>query len=152
MAGASGMETVIEIGAGVLRNLGAASAAIRHVGRADFRLLVDTMHFFRSGSRAADLAALDSGCIGYVQLCDVPMVGRMSSYMEEALGERMVPGTGELPLFDILAVVPRDCVIGLEVPMLARALGGQGPYERLMPCVEAARALLAKVESVNMPQ
>jgi hypothetical protein len=54
----------------------------------------------------------------------------------------MVPGTGELPLLDILAAVPRDRVIGLEVPLRSQADAGVGPFDRLRPCVDAARDLL----------
>jgi len=59
---------------------------------------------------------------------------------------RMVPGTGELPLRDILAALPRDLVIGIEVPRLKEARAGAGPHERLRPCVEAARDLLAGLD------
>jgi hypothetical protein len=38
------------------------------------------------------LPPLDPNLIGYVQLCDVPLVSKHSTYMEEALYERMVPG------------------------------------------------------------
>jgi hypothetical protein len=47
---------------------------------------------------AADVAALDRDVIGYVQLCDAPLVSRFSEYTEDAKFERMAPGTGELPL------------------------------------------------------
>ena len=93
-----------------------AVAALEHVGRPDFRLLIDTMHLVRSGSGAADLSALDPESIGYAQLNDTTLAPRLENYMEEAMYERMVPGEGELPLGDILAVLPPDIVIELEVP------------------------------------
>jgi len=146
MAAARGMESTTEFAPGLtLSNLPAALNALRHVGRADFRLLIDTMHLIRSGSTPADLAALDSDLIGYVQLCDAPMVSTFSSYMQEAMTERKIPGQGELPLLDILKVVPRDCVVSLEVPMLSQAKSGMGPLERLRPAVAAARALLEQL-------
>jgi sugar phosphate isomerase/epimerase len=104
------------------------------------------MHFFRSGSSASDIAALDADVIGYVQLCDVPLVSKYSSYMEEALYERMVPGTGELPLLELLAALPNDVVLGLEVPQRSLAEAGVGPHERVARCVEATRNLLRRVE------
>lgn len=57
--------------------------------------------------------------------------------------ERMVPGTGELPLRDMLAAVPAGVVVGLEVPMRAAAEAGESAADRLRPCVEAARGLMA---------
>jgi len=143
MAAAFDIETVIEIGPGPVPDLPAALAAVRHVGRPDFRLLIDTMHFIRSGSGAADLAALEPAMIGYVQLCDVPLASRHATYMEEALHERLVPGTGELPLLDLLAALPRQVVLGLEVPQRSLVEAGVGPRERVARCVAAARGLLA---------
>lgn len=152
MAAARGIETVIEIGPGPIANLAAALAAVRHVGRSSFRLLIDTMHFVRSGSGPADIAALDPAVIGYVQLCDVPLVSRHSSYMEEALYERMVPGTGELPLLEMLMALPRHQLLGLEVPQRSLVEAGVGPHERVARCVKATRALLARIEETGSPQ
>jgi sugar phosphate isomerase/epimerase len=145
MADSLGIETTIEIGPGPIANLSAALAAVRHVDKPNFRLLIDTMHFVRSGSGAADIAALDPNVIGYVQLCDAPLRSRHSSYMEEALYERLVPGTGELPLLDILTALPQDLVIGLEVPQRSLAEAGVGPHERVARCLEATRGLLASI-------
>jgi sugar phosphate isomerase/epimerase len=147
MAASRGMETVTEFAPGLtVADLPTAIAAIRHVGRPDFRLVIDTMHFSRSGSHPADLAALDPDMIGYVQLSDAPLTPRFDSYMQEAMTERMVPGTGELPLRAILAAVPRDRVVALEVPLLSQAMAGIGPCERLRPCIDAARSLLAELD------
>jgi sugar phosphate isomerase/epimerase len=138
------MEVVLEMCPVLtVSNLDTAMAAIEHVGRPNFRLLVDTMHLVRSGSGAADLAALDPALIGYVQLCDAPLEPSVSNYGEESLFERMVPGEGELPLRDILAVLPPDCVLGLEVPMRAAAEAGVSPRDRLQRCMDGARRLLA---------
>jgi sugar phosphate isomerase/epimerase len=147
MADALGIETTIEIGPGPVPNLRSALAAVRHVANPNFRLLIDTMHFVRSGSGAADIAALDPDLIGYVQLCDVPLVSKHSTYMEEALYERMVPGTGELPLLDILAALPPQLVLGIEVPQRSLADAGVGPYERVGRCVEATRHLLDRLKA-----
>jgi hypothetical protein len=55
--------------------------------------------------------------------------------------ERLAPGDGELPLAEILAAVPTDVVVGLEIPMRRLAECGVGPIDRLRPCVAAARQL-----------
>jgi sugar phosphate isomerase/epimerase len=144
MAGRRGIESTIEIGPGPISGLAAALAAVHHVGRADFRLLIDTMHFVRSGSGAADIAALDPQVIGYMQINDVPLKSRHSSYMDEALHERMVPGTGELPLLDILKALPPEVIVGVEVPQRSLAEAGIGPLERVARCLEATRDLLSR--------
>jgi sugar phosphate isomerase/epimerase len=147
MAAARGVETTTELSPGLtVADLPTALAAVRHVGRRDFRLLIDTMHLVRSGATVADLAALDPDLIGYVQICDAPFKPRFESYFEEAMFERMAPGTGELGLLQILAALPRDRVFALEVPLRSQAEAGLGPRERLGKCVEAARALFARLD------
>jgi sugar phosphate isomerase/epimerase len=127
-------------------NLATALAAREHVGRNDFRLLIDTMHLVRSGSGAAELAAVDPEHIGYAQLCDTTLKRRADNYLEEAMYDRMVPGEGELPLNGILAALPPDIVIELEIPQRSLALTGVSPIDRLRPCVEAAHRLLSEVQ------
>lgn len=144
MAASRGVETTTELAPSLtVADLPTALAAVRHVGRPDFRLLIDTMHLVRSGSGPADIAALDPDLIGYVQLCDAPLEPRFESYFEESMFERMAPGSGELGLRELVAVLPRDRVFGLEVPLRSEAEAGIGPHERLGKCVEAARSLLA---------
>ena len=99
LAAQRSIETLVEPVPGLtVGDLPTALAARDYVGRPDFRLLIDTMHLVRSGSSAADLAAVDPEHIGYAQLNDTTLRPRMDNYMEEAMFERMVPGEGELPL------------------------------------------------------
>jgi sugar phosphate isomerase/epimerase len=143
MAEARGLKVTIEF-APVLpvANLDQALALVAAVNRPDFRVLVDAMHFFRSGGDVAALAALDPNVIGYAQLCDAPLVAVEPDYMREATFERRAPGAGELPLAAFVAALPDHVVISLEVPMLAAAEGGVSPVDRLRPAVEAARRLI----------
>jgi sugar phosphate isomerase/epimerase len=141
MANERGMLATIEFAPiQVVNTLAMALEIVAHVNQPHFRLLIDAMHFFRSGGDVAQIAALDPALIGYAQLCDVPLTG--DDYMTEAMFGRLVPGEGELPLADFVAALPKDIPIGLEIPMLAKAQAGVGPLERLCPAVEAARKLL----------
>ncbi|MFZ1175066.1 MAG: TIM barrel protein [Mycobacterium sp.] len=147
LAAQRSIQTVVEpVPSLTVGDLPTALAACKHVGRPDFRLLVDTMHLVRSGSSAADIAAIDPEHIGYAQLNDTTLQPRIDNYMEEAMFERMVPGEGELPLRDILSALPADIVIELEVPRRSLALAGISPIDRLRPCVDAARRLLSEVQ------
>jgi sugar phosphate isomerase/epimerase len=147
LATGAGLEEIVCEFAPVLtiRDLPMALEAVRHVGRPNFRLLIDTMHLGRTGGTAADLAALDPALIGYVQLADAPLTPAEPDYMQEALSNRRTPGEGELPLFDMLAAVPRDRVVSLETPQLAKALAGQGVRDIVRHNVEAARTLLERL-------
>jgi sugar phosphate isomerase/epimerase len=150
MVAARGRKTTTELSPGLtVGDLPTALAAVRHVGRSDFTLLIDTMHVIRSGATIADVAALDPALIGYVQLCDAPLAPRFDTYFEEAMFERMVPGTGGLGLRELLAVLPADRVYSLELPLRAEAKAGVGPHERLAKCVAAARELLAKAHGTE---
>lgn len=148
LAAQRGIQTVVEPVPGLtVGDLPTALAARQHVGRSDFRLLIDTMHLVRSGCGAADVAAIAPGHIGYAQLNDTTLRPRADNYMEEAMFERMVPGEGELPLRDILSALPPDVVIEIEVPRRSLALDGVSPIERIRPCVEASRRLLSETAS-----
>jgi sugar phosphate isomerase/epimerase len=148
MAHARGMLATIEFAPiQVVNSVAGALEIVRHVNQPHFRLLIDAMHFFRSGGQLAELTALDPALIGYAQLCDVPLSG--DDYMNEAMFGRRIPGEGELPLAEFVAALPKEIPIGLEIPMLAKAQAGIGPLERLRPAVAAARALLGEAESLN---
>ncbi len=146
MADTRGVESTLEFGPlFAVGDLSAALAARRHVGRQTFRLLIDTLHLARAGLGPMDIAALPPDAIGYAQLCDAPLAFTQESYLNEAQFERMVPGEGELPLADIVAALPRNIVLGLEIPMLREALAGADPRGRIGRCVEATRNLLARL-------
>jgi sugar phosphate isomerase/epimerase len=147
LALAAGFEEVVCEFAPVMgiRNLQMALDLVRHVGRPNFRLLIDAMHYGRTNGNAAELAALDPALIGYVQLCDVPLIATDPDYIHEASCERKTPGEGELPLYDMLAALPRDVVLGLEVPQLHKLLAGQTVDEIVRPIVNAGRTLLERL-------
>jgi sugar phosphate isomerase/epimerase len=145
MAAVRGMTTTVEFAPSLsVKTLDAALDAVRYVGRPDFGLLIDTMHLIRAGNTAAELAAVDPALIRHVQLSDNTLRQRGAVYREDTI-DRMVPGTGELPLLDILAALPAGVPIGLEVPMLSRAQAGESTRESARRCVAGARALLAAV-------
>jgi sugar phosphate isomerase/epimerase len=145
LAAERGIATCIEPVVGLsIADLPTALAAVEYVDRNEISLLIDTMHVARFGASADDLRSLPPRRIGYVQLCDTTLQPRMKNYAEEAMYERLAPGEGELPLADMLAALPDDRVVGLEVPMRSRAEAGVSAYERLLPCVNSARGLLAR--------
>lgn len=144
-----GMECTMEFAKSLtISDLDTALDAVRHVGRPDFRLLIDTMHVVRSGTTAADLAALDPSLIGYVQLCDSTRRQRGEVYRDDS-SDRSVPGEGELPLVELLLALPAGLPIGVEVPMRTRAARGASPHECARLAVEGARAVLATVRATR---
>lgn len=142
LAAARDLEVSAEMGSlGPLDRVAPALEVVRAVAAANFSLLIDSMHFFRLGNTLEDLAALDPALIGYVQLADAPWAPRCETYIEEAMFERMIPGEGELPLAEFLALVPDGATVSLEIPLRALAEAGVDARERTRRCVDAARRL-----------
>jgi len=145
LAGKRQLEATVEFLPGMtIGDLPTAAEAVRQSGLPNFRVLVDFMHLMRSGGSCAELAKLEPNLIGYAQICDVPLVSKFAQYSDEARHHRLPPGEGELPLENLLSVLPRQITVGIEVPMLDRAVAGEGPYERLLGSVAATRALLRR--------
>ena len=123
-------------------DLATAVSFVEHVDSPNFRLLIDAMHFCRSGAQVRDLAAIAPEKIGYFQLCDVPLQPPCDDYMQEAMSQRLLPGEGELPLAELLAALPRDIPVGLEVPNLVAVKDRDALVERLHRAARAGHALL----------
>lgn len=145
MAVARGLEPTIEFcPISVIGDLTAAIGAVRHAGPSA-RLLIDAMHFFRSGSSMEELLSV-ADRVGHIQLCDALRNPVIPDYMEEAMYERSVPGDGDAPLVEILAGLRDVQSVGLEIPLRSLAEQGVGPRERMKRCVERSRAVLAEAD------
>jgi sugar phosphate isomerase/epimerase len=115
---------------------------VRSAGRPNGFVLIDALHLFRSGGDVAAVAALDPKLIGSVQLCDAPLASPpFSGIIEEARSDRLLPGEGELPLLDLLAVLRDDIPTAVEVPMTRRH-PSLGPRERASRVHAATEGLL----------
>jgi sugar phosphate isomerase/epimerase len=126
-----------------INTLEKALAAVRSIAKPSVRLTIDAMHFFRSGGSLDQLALAGGNSVGHVQLCDVPLSPAIDDYYQEACFERRLPGEGDLPLRALLAVVPKDVRVGLEIPLRAR-IDTEGGLEALVArAVTLARGLLA---------
>ena len=143
-----GIEVMIEfVPIFAVADLATAHRIVQAAGRPNLRLMIDTMHVARCGATAQDLAALEPQAVGYVQLCDCPLKPVNPDYMDEAMHQRLAPGDGELPLRDMLAAMPRDRIVGVEIPLRSEAMAGVQPRESVGRCLAAARRLLADLES-----
>jgi sugar phosphate isomerase/epimerase len=111
---------------------------VGRVNRANAGLLIDPIHFDRGGSRVDEIAGVPASHFHYVQLCDAPAERPQDTpaLLHQARAERLMPGDGALDLRGMLAALPRELPISLEVPMHELA--------RSVPAVERARRMLAK--------
>lgn len=124
-------------------NLGEAHAALVALQKSNVRLVIDAMHFFRSGGTIAQLRALPPDLIGYAQLCDVPRLPPHDDYLKEACFERRAPGDGELPLSEFCAALPATVEVGIEVPALEHAREEIQLRDFVKRATASARRLLA---------
>lgn len=110
------------------------------IGRDKAKVLLDSMHFFRTGGTLEKLRAEGVDVIGYVQLADSAFDPPHETYFMDSLFARDVPGEGGLPLRDLIAALPADMPISVEVPRLTdlREMGARTHTARV---IEAARAL-----------
>jgi sugar phosphate isomerase/epimerase len=144
-ADAVGLGVVLEpISYVKLKTLREGLDMLDRVGKPNARLLIDALHFFRSGGRPADLAGIDASLFPYMHLCDAPAaVPSPDGLKAEARGKRAYPGEGELPVGDLLRALPADIPIGVEAPCARYA--GLPILERARICGAATRALLSDV-------
>ncbi len=102
-----------------VRSLPDALDVLERCGRAEAGLLVDPLHFARTGGKPADLAKVDPGRFAYAQFCDAAAVGPspddVPAIIEEALDLRLMPGKGALPLSGVLAAMPAATPLSVEL-------------------------------------
>lgn len=106
-------------------------------------LLVDSLHFDRSGGSLADLRAVDPARLRFAHLCDAPVHPPYSTdaLLHAGRAERLPPGQGQIDLAGFLRALPPDLPLGLEIPMLARS-AKDGPEAVIGAIMAGTRRLL----------
>lgn len=102
-------------------------------------LTLDPLHIMRSGTTLEAMAAAKDR-IGYVQLCDGKLAGTAENYLYEAGCDRLPPGEGEFPMFEMLELVSEESPVSLEVPM--QPLAHLPPEDRAVKALHSTRTLL----------
>jgi sugar phosphate isomerase/epimerase len=95
-----------------------ATRVVQEAQRANGGVLVDALHLSRGGATPVDLKNTPAGFIRSAQLCDAS-AQRPASFealIQEARGGRRLPGQGTLPLQQLLAELPADVALSVEVP------------------------------------
>lgn len=108
-------------------DLATATEVLEAVNRPNAGILVDMLHFGRSGSSLEQLSRLPRHWFRYAHLCDAPAEAPADKrgLIHAARCERLFPGEGGLGVREILACMPDDIPYALEIPRLslARVLG-----------------------------
>ncbi|MFZ9396450.1 MAG: sugar phosphate isomerase/epimerase family protein [Erythrobacter sp.] len=81
-------------------------------------LLVDTLHWTRSGGTAQDLAAIPPEWLSYCQPCDAPAeppdLNDRDAVIDDAINRRMALGHGGLPLAAMIDALPGHLPLAVE--------------------------------------
>ena len=144
-AAAFGLEVCLEfaIYTGV-RTLAHAAEMVARSKRANAFVLIDALHFSRSGGLPSHVAQVDPKLLRYAQICDAgpdrPRPDDTPSLIREARTGRLLPGDGVLPLRDLVAALPPDLPLAIEAP--DRTTAHLPALERAQRAYRAMTALL----------
>ncbi len=126
-----GLEFAIYTG---VRTLAHAAHVVARSRRSNASVLVDALHFSRSGGLPTHITQVDPALFRYAQICDagpdMPGPGDTPALIREARTGRLLPGEGVLPLAELVAALPATLPLAVEAPCGATAA---------LPAVERAR-------------
>jgi len=125
-----------------VRTLDAALGVVTAAGGPRGGILVDALHFYRSGAVPADLAELDPDLFPYMQINDVEHFRMLfaAPNPESVVWKKVLPGTGDLRLTELLRALPAGIPISVEVP--APGLRGSDAERYAVRALEDTRALV----------
>jgi sugar phosphate isomerase/epimerase len=126
----------------VVGRLSQAAEVVTAAARRNGRILLDLLHFVRTGGTAQQLAAVAPSLLGAVQISDAPAEDPGDAgIIDEARAGRLPPGEGGLPLRELLEALPPGVPLAVEVPM-QRSFPALTPLERARRACDATRDLL----------
>jgi len=85
----------------------------------DAVICIDPLHLARSGGSPADVKALDTKYFPYAQISDgklEPGEPNPALFGKLGMGTRLMPGEGTLPLRELLAALPSNVPLSVELP------------------------------------
>jgi sugar phosphate isomerase/epimerase len=147
-AAPSGMRVALEfLMIAEVRALSTAHAIVQACDHPAAAILIDTLHLQRAGEGVDVLADVDQRLFPYAQFCDGNLVcaDRFEAYLEDALDLRSAAGEGELPLRQVLEVLPEDCPLSLEVRSKRYREEFPRPVDRARAILERTQRFLASV-------
>jgi sugar phosphate isomerase/epimerase len=129
-----------------VRTLAHAARVVARSQRPNASVLIDALHFSRSGGVPAHIGSVEPGLLRYAQICDagpdMPAPTDTQALIREARTGRLLPGEGVLPLKELVAALPAGVPLAVEAPCRATAD---------LPAIERARrayrALSALIET-----
>jgi sugar phosphate isomerase/epimerase len=124
-------------------DLRVARSIVQATARRNAGILVDTLHFDRSGSWQEDLDTIPPKWLPFVHVCDAPAAkpSTTEEILYTARVERLPPGEGGIDIRGIMRHMPLGIPVALEVPMTALTQE-KGPEEVARRAIAGARRVL----------
>lgn len=145
-----GMRVNLEFGIwSEVRTIRDATAMLDRIGSPAAGILLDTLHWTRSGGTLADIDALPPRWLGYAQICDAPRIGPSiddpQAILIEAIDDRVPTGHGGLALREFVSRLPDG--LPLAVEERSKALRDAWPdlTDRARAVAATTRAFLASL-------
>jgi sugar phosphate isomerase/epimerase len=109
-------------------------------------VLVDALHFARSATSLADIAAIPRARLHYAQICDAPaeVPTTTEGLIHTARCERLLPGEGGIDVAGLLAKLPDDLPVSVEIPS-ETSVCALGAEEWARRALAASKAALARI-------
>ncbi|MGV8939286.1 MAG: sugar phosphate isomerase/epimerase family protein [Allorhizobium sp.] len=132
-----------------VRNVTEAKAIVEAAAQFNGGVLIDALHWDRTGGDDEELRRIPRDYIHYFQLCDAPAEYDPSDagLINIARGGRLMPGDGGIDLGAFLRALPKDVPVSVEIASVD--LTKQFPAEeRAAKALAAAKSViqLAKIE------
>ena len=129
-----------------------AQAALRVINLAghprNAGILVDAIHFGRSHTTLADIAAIPYDLLHYAQMCDATAGVHFTTeeLIHTARQERLLPGEGTIDVKGLFAALPADLPVSVEIPDLVRS-AEIGDKAWASKALEATKKILGDVSN-----
>ena len=128
-----------------VRTLVHAAELVARSKRSNAHVLIDALHFSRSGGLPSHVGQIDPARLRYAQICDAgpdrPRADDTPALIREARTGRLLPGDGVLPLRELVAALPPGLPLAIEAP--DRTTAHLPALERAQRAYRALTALLA---------
>ncbi|MFN3233425.1 MAG: sugar phosphate isomerase/epimerase family protein [Alphaproteobacteria bacterium] len=145
-AEAAGMNACLEfLPITEIKTLQDALDVLNDVDHPAARLLVDPTHLARSGGHPSLLKDVSPDLLSYAQFCDGVAAladNDIQTILNEAVDGRLLPGEGALPIAELLAVLPADLPLAVELRSKALRDSYPDPVDRAKAVLDATKKYL----------
>jgi len=148
LAAKHGLSVALEfVAIAAVNNLASAKEVIEAVNRPNATYMIDTLHFACSDSTLDELGSIPPEQFKLAHICDGPKGVADITDREELTGiirgGRLYVGEGGIDIAGIIGKLPKDVVLGIELPHIQRT-AEFGYAEHARRCLVTAKEYFAK--------